>query len=1539
MKRVLSIILTLAMLLSMFTVFAVTNVAAATVITNQSPAITATVGTKITLSNYSVTFDGDSSATSGVTWKDSSGTAITTFTPSSKGVTKLTAASGSKSKTIYVVAKNASDTEYVLYEASMSSFASLDALKTAGWSLPSASSAYSLSDGNLLMTGSGSAYAYLPSWLGDFGNYGFSATAKIVTANDNSRWFSLMYRASNRSGTYNHYQFALRNNTTATSGLEFAELTSGGWNVMKNVAGTYPQLTDEFRNVSIKVNNGYGYYINGEQVLYMDQSTLNSKATNILTKGYLGFTMNGGQLAISSVKVTVQDTAVPQDAVKLHLVNNNRAELNTVNPIANVENISDISALDAAKCSGNVYISASKVSNFTTFFNKCREKQIIPNIYVASSTDVTNVINGINATNFVDVTVTSTDASLLKSIRSSKSIVRTGLVITNPASYASEHDIRVAVRSAPATFCIINVKYATKALVSEIQEYAVAVWVSVNSTPGTADYELDIMTAATSGANGILSNSASECAALINENLVENTMTRTPVMIGHRGNPTQAPENTLSGFIKAYENGADVFEVDVDITKDGHVIIMHDSTLTRTTTYTGSATVGQMTLAEVKSYYILDKSGNATTEKVPTLKEVCDYFQDKDCKIFIEYKGNTASNVTTTASLLKTYGMEYLVDCISFNYSLLTKMQESCPGMSTGYLLSSVTDGSTPEAALSGLYTYLASAQAVNSTINPARGIVVSDGNLFTTYATDRGMTVWPWTYSYSNNDVGFFSGCDGVTTDDMQWVTNMAKYLEADTISLVPGQTYSGGGVYSVAYGDARTEIALKDTVFSVVGGDDCVSVVDGKLVAKAVGTAKVIFGYKTTTTTGKNYVVYTQPVDVTVNPGDANSLKALIENCKDISIYDYSTETINTIRSYIEEGNSLISSSASSAEIEALIVKLSQALNDRCTEVIVSKDKSYTTTAPDRGDGNNWNDDGSRLTDGDKGGTDGGTLGYSGWNAVGTPVEVIVDLEEVTEVDKFRVYGAFGNWGIPTPEGLTVRVSDDKNEWHHVGNDNVKVIMSDTDTWDTYIYEIVCDKSISARYVKFTVSPSTKFIWLDEVEVVSSKGYEAAENSIYIDAFNTKVASGSGTIFTPDFGTISVETANISWATWLIAEYDSTKKVYVVKSHAAGYGAETPAVTLGTNEIMIAGHQWDTCDTAVDPVVGSKKNCLNIAYTSVGDTLVMNGISINNKALDDVAPHIVINHTHKYNSELSCKNSLQCSECGVVSEIANAHTEGEWTVVTEAEVGKQGLKELRCSECGELIASEIIPAIPADTDNLAYGKSYTLSGVYADSTGTVPYPDTNNSELTDGVNPAADAIYSDTSFVGFNRGSEGYKANGYADITVDLGSVYAVGKFVTTVGTAQLANGITAPSKVEVYVSSDNSAWTKAGETAVVDTEADNTLDVTVQLENGVAARYVQFRIYATDGKNWIFVSEVEVYPGKLADPEPDPTYPVGDVNADGQVDSADYLIVKRACFGTYALSEDEEKRANVNGDTAVDSVDYVCVKRIAFGSYTVS
>lgn len=236
--------------------------------------------------------------------------------------------------------------------------------------------------------------------------------------------------------------------------------------------------------------------------------------------------------------------------------------------------------------------------------------------------------------------------------------------------------------------------------------------------------------------------------------------------------------------------------------------------------------------------------------------------------------------------------------------------------------------------------------------------------------------------------------------------------------------------------------------------------------------------------------------------------------------------------------------------------------------------------------------------------------------------------------------------------------------------------------------------------------------------------------------------------------------------------------------------------------------------------------------------------------------------------------------------------------------------------------------------TDNLAYGKSYVTSGIHIQDDGTMPYPDENSKTMTDNFKAAEDATYSEPAFTGFNANTAEYKNNGYASISVDLGDVYAVDKFVTNIGTKKLSSGIVAPGNIEVYVSTDNSNWKKAGAIVPVDDENSGAIDVTIQLNASVSARYVQFRYTAAADHNWVFVSEVEVYEG---DPVVEPEYVVGDVNGDTKVDSTDYLLVKRSCFDSYTLSEEEFTRANVDNNSDVNSTDYVLIKRIAFGTYT--
>ena len=72
-----------------------------------------------------------------------------------------------------------------------------------------------------------------------------------------------------------------------------------------------------------------------------------------------------------------------------------------------------------------------------------------------------------------------------------------------------------------------------------------------------------------------------------------------PILFAHRGDLTNAPENTLPAFQQAIRKGADGVELDAKLTSDGHVIVIHDTTVNRTTD--GSGRVASMPLTEIRS--------------------------------------------------------------------------------------------------------------------------------------------------------------------------------------------------------------------------------------------------------------------------------------------------------------------------------------------------------------------------------------------------------------------------------------------------------------------------------------------------------------------------------------------------------------------------------------------------------------------------------------------------------------------------------------------------------------------------------------------------------------------------------------------------------------------------------------------------------------------------------------------------------------------------------------------------------------------------
>jgi glycerophosphoryl diester phosphodiesterase len=108
------------------------------------------------------------------------------------------------------------------------------------------------------------------------------------------------------------------------------------------------------------------------------------------------------------------------------------------------------------------------------------------------------------------------------------------------------------------------------------------------------------------------------------------------LLAAHRGGALLWPENSLLAFRNAVTLGADFIELDVHLSRDGEVMVIHDPTLDRTTN--GQGAVNDRTVAELKSLRLKDRAGAVTGETMPTLDEVTAVASQGGRRMLLEIK-------------------------------------------------------------------------------------------------------------------------------------------------------------------------------------------------------------------------------------------------------------------------------------------------------------------------------------------------------------------------------------------------------------------------------------------------------------------------------------------------------------------------------------------------------------------------------------------------------------------------------------------------------------------------------------------------------------------------------------------------------------------------------------------------------------------------------------------------------------------------------------------------------------------------------------
>ena len=217
--------------------------------------------------------------------------------------------------------------------------------------------------------------------------------------------------------------------------------------------------------------------------------------------------------------------------------------------------------------------------------------------------------------------------------------------------------------------------------------------------------------------------------------------------IAHRGAKGYEPENTLKAFQKALDFNADGIELDVHLSADGHIIVIHDETIDKMTN--GKGFINTLSLPELKSFLVADQY------EIPTLKEVFDLV-NKKCFINIELKN--ADTLTKVISLIDEYVSEkkwsydhFIVS--SFDWNALKEVHDFDSKISIGVLTETNLD------------LALAFAETINAkAIHPYYHLLNPEN---TKEIQQKGFLVLPWTVNIEEDIQKIKSyQVDGIITD-----------------------------------------------------------------------------------------------------------------------------------------------------------------------------------------------------------------------------------------------------------------------------------------------------------------------------------------------------------------------------------------------------------------------------------------------------------------------------------------------------------------------------------------------------------------------------------------------------------------------------------------------------------------------------------------------------------------------------------------------------------------------------------------------------
>lgn len=237
-----------------------------------------------------------------------------------------------------------------------------------------------------------------------------------------------------------------------------------------------------------------------------------------------------------------------------------------------------------------------------------------------------------------------------------------------------------------------------------------------------------------------------------------------PLSVAHRGHSIAYPENTLEAYRKAIELGVEMIECDVNITRDGMLVMMHDSTLDRTTT--GAGRVSASTWEDVQR---LDAGGKFKPEftgvRIPSTEETLLLYREAGISSCFEVKGADADESNRIAlGLVELFIKHNMLDTAflsSYHHEALHLAKSKCPEL----LLAPerLPDDAPPDPS-----DAVRQAKAFDAPVIQHQYTVLNDDVVRALH--EQGIAVWSWSTTDESSLVSSIElGADALMGDDVE--------------------------------------------------------------------------------------------------------------------------------------------------------------------------------------------------------------------------------------------------------------------------------------------------------------------------------------------------------------------------------------------------------------------------------------------------------------------------------------------------------------------------------------------------------------------------------------------------------------------------------------------------------------------------------------------------------------------------------------------------------------------------------------------------